>query len=411
MTVTTWIGTPKALYRMALHGGEEWDRLKSSLPQEQRETLSRLNQRIDTLAAELLEAKESHEHGVEMRRERQRLQKPWEEARQVALDPPGEFVIAKELAALLQSEPARKFRTRELAKRLNLDRNSPKFTEAVRLIVASGFAEWTGSKIRAVGVGRLVSDGLEYRRIDHSLAMMCARVRALGVAPLWMLHKDGSPDSTPTESQSVLNQLILRLDGFTWAGPGIVASASADLESLDVDQVWPANTDGERGTAEIEKELTQAKAELKAALKAATEELWARRDPTLKPSDGAVDTSSVEEPEAAHVCPVCAEESRPGAAFCSQCGTCFAAARNCDECGAERVIRGNYCPDCGTEYGAQRAVRLNVTDLSGARRAEPRFRPGAKRLKPSLEAANGGRVTRRRFDESGLDVKHFEINP
>ena len=43
MTSNTWIGTPKALYRMAREGGDDWDRLKACLPQDQRTKLSRLN--------------------------------------------------------------------------------------------------------------------------------------------------------------------------------------------------------------------------------------------------------------------------------------------------------------------------------------------------------------------------------
>ena len=177
MSLTTWIGTPKALYRMARRGGDDWNRLKGSLSLAQREELSRLNQGVETLAAELRDAKDVVEKEGLVRQERQRLRKPWEEARQAAGDPPEEFVLATRLVDLLHLESSRKYRSKDLAKRLDVDVNSPVFLEAVSLSVAAGFADWTTSgKLRAVRTETLRDRGMEFDRFDSSLAKMSARI-------------------------------------------------------------------------------------------------------------------------------------------------------------------------------------------------------------------------------------------
>ena len=138
LTATTWIGTAKALYRMARQGGDDWDRLTESLPRDQRDELSRLNLAVEALTAELKDAKEV---GLGIAdRDRQRLEEPWEEARQTALDPPEAFVLAIELVALLHAEPTRKYATKELAPRLDTEVGSQTFREAVELAVRAGFA-------------------------------------------------------------------------------------------------------------------------------------------------------------------------------------------------------------------------------------------------------------------------------
>ncbi len=101
MAATNWIGTPKALYRMALRGGDDWNRLKDGLRANQREELDRLAQSAKTLGEELSDAKEAEERKGAGRR----LRKPWEEARQIALDPPEAFVLAKALVDIAQAEP------------------------------------------------------------------------------------------------------------------------------------------------------------------------------------------------------------------------------------------------------------------------------------------------------------------
>ena len=284
MPVYGWLGTPKAIYRMAREGGDDWNRLKDGLPLDQRKELSRLIQSIETLTAELMNAKDLGERESSVRSDRRRLRKPWEEARRIALEPPESFVLARELADVLQSESTRKFRKKELAQRLETDVDGPDFLEAVQLSEAAGFAEWTTyGKIRAVSEKRLRALGAEFERLDSSLAKMCARLRLLRVAPLWMLHENGSAQSVPTKFEAVLNQLIPRQDGLKWAGPGIVASASVDLVFVEADQIWPHFVKGERGTADIEHELIQAKKTLKRALSAAAEERRARRKPTESP--------------------------------------------------------------------------------------------------------------------------------
>lgn len=282
---------------MARRGGDDWNRLKNSLPLDQREELSRLNESVETLAAELKDARDAFEKEGMMRQERRRLRKPWEEARRVALDPPEEFLLATELVGLLHSEPTRKFRTKELAKRLDAGVSRPAFLEAAQLLVAEGFAEWTTTgKIRTVGVARLRATGLDLDRLEDSLAKMRARLRVLRVAPLWMLHENGSAESTPTEFQTVLSQLILRQDGLIWAGPGIVASATVDLESLEVNQIWRPFAERVRGTAEIERDYVEARTEFREALKAAANELWAQREPISKLPAQALESSRVSQP-------------------------------------------------------------------------------------------------------------------
>ena len=212
----------------------------------------------------------------------------------------------------------------------------------------------------------------------------------LRVAPLWMLHEDGSAESTPTELQTVLNELIPRLDGLKWAGPGIVASANVDLESLEFDQVWPPFAQKERGTAEIERDLTQAKTELRVALKAAATELWAQRGVTSE-SQAEGDT-----------CPRCAGQAKPGAAFCKFCGIRFPSTE-CHGCGAEREPDGAFCPHCGINYALE--SMLGVTDLRSRRRDDqvaPRPANGA------LVIANGNHPSPGdSFDKSLVRVQRF----
>ena len=221
MTATTWIETLKALHRMARRGGKEWNRLKGRLPPDQRVELARLNQRVETLAAELKETEQGVERENAAREERLRLRRRWEETRRVALDPPEAFELAKRLVAILHLESARKYRTKDLARRVDADANSPAFLEAIQLSLIAGFAERTTSgKLRAVRAADLRARGMKFDRLDSSMAEMCERLDALRVAPMWMLHRNGSEEAPPTEFQTVLNQLILRVDGLTWAGPG-----------------------------------------------------------------------------------------------------------------------------------------------------------------------------------------------
>ena len=242
MAATNWIGTPKALYRMALRGGDDWNRLKDGLRANQREELDRLAQSAKTLSEELSAAKEAEERKGAGRR----LRKPWEEARQIALDPPEAFVLAKALVDIAQAQRARKYRTKELATQLRVDVNSPDFLEAVEESVSSGFVEWTTfGKVQAVDLKSLRARGMVFDQLDSSLAKMRARLNVLGVAPLWMLHENGSAESTPTKLEVIMNQLLLRLDGLSWAGPGIVSSSGVDLESLEVDQVWSPSVEAE----------------------------------------------------------------------------------------------------------------------------------------------------------------------
>ena len=210
MARTNWIGTPKALYRMALRGGDDWNRLKDRPPSEPARGADRLAQWAKTLGEELTAAKEAEERKGAGRR----LRKPWEEARQIALDPPKAFVLAKALVNIAQAQRARKYRTTELATQLRVDVNSPDFLEAVEESVSSGFVEWTTfGKVQAVDLRSLRARGMVFDQLDSSLAKMRARLKVLGVAPLWMLHENGSAESTPTKLEVVVNQLLLRWTG------------------------------------------------------------------------------------------------------------------------------------------------------------------------------------------------------
>ena len=358
MAATTWIGTPKALYRMALRGGDDWNRLKDGLRADQRKELDWLAQLTKTLNEELTAAKDAEERKGTAREERRRLRKPWEEARQIALDPPEAFLLAKELVDIVQDLPMQKFRTKELATELDVDVNSPDFLEAVEESVSSGFVEWTTfGKVQAVDLKSLRARGMVFDQLDSSLAKMRARLNALGVAPLWMLHENASAESTPTKLEGIMNQLLLRLDGLSWAGPGIVSSSDVDLESLEVEKVWPPPAEAKRGSAEIEQELAQAKRDLQVALKAAASDLWARGETSASREDVTSDGSSAFAAKAAPdlSCPECGEVSASDAAFCTYCGASLKPVRNCQSCGAERRTDGNFCPDCGTEYVAEPA--------------------------------------------------------
>jgi Double zinc ribbon len=427
MTATTWIGTPKALYRMARRGGDEWNRLKVSLPRDKREELDLLNERVETLSAELKDVKEAFEKEGSLRQERRLLREPWEEARRIALEPPESFDLALALVEVLHSEPDGKHRTKDLATKVHADVNHDDFLDALQMIVDAGYAEWTTSgKIRAVGVARLRASGMKFDSPDASLAKMCARLRALHVAPLWMLHENGSADSKPTEFQAVLNQMIPRLDGMRWAGPGIVADASVDLEFLDAEEIWPSTAQKRRGASEVELDLEQARENLKAALKSAAAELWAQREasrgapmssppidagegvpqPQFKPAAvPAFDPKA--EPELDHfgpICPNCSGESRPGAVFCTHCGERFPTARNCASCGAEREPDGKFCPDCGAKYDDE--PPSEVTELSDKRaKSEPESGPAAS---DEAVVIDNGRRRKGPLDEkSALSVKRL----
>jgi ribosomal protein L32 len=45
-------------------------------------------------------------------------------------------------------------------------------------------------------------------------------------------------------------------------------------------------------------------------------------------------------------CSTCGTESQPGAKFCMECGTPFAAV--CPSCGATHLPGAKFCPECGT---------------------------------------------------------------
>ena len=354
MAPTNWIGTPKALYRMALRGGDDWNRLKDGLRANQREELDRLAQSAKTLGEELSAAKEAEERKGAGRR----LRKPWEEARQIALDPPKAFVLAKALVNIAQAQRARKYRTTELATQLRVDVNSPDFLEAVEESVSSGFVEWTTfGKVQAVDLRSLRARGMVFDQLDSSLAKMRARLKVLGVAPLWMLHENGSAESTPTKLEVVANQLLLRQDGLSWAGPGIVSSSGVDLESLEVDQVWSPSVEPKRGSVEVEREFAQAKKELQEALRVAAADVWAKRETTADREDVIREDSPAFAAKATHdrVCPECAQVSSSDAAFCTYCGASLKPVRYCQGCGAERETDGSFCPDCGTAYVAEPA--------------------------------------------------------
>ena len=429
MTATTWIGTPKALYRMARRGGDEWNRLKVSLPREQREELDLLNQRVETLAAELADAKGAFEQEGTLRQERRRLREPWEEARETALVPPESFELALALVEILHAEPNGKHRTKDLASRVHADVNQEDFLEAIQMCVDAGYAEWTTSgKVRAVGVASLRASGMKFDSPDATLAKMCARLRTLKVAPSWMLHENGSPDTTPTEFQVVLDQMMPRLDGVRWAGPGIVAEDTVDLEAVDAEQIWPSTAQKRRGATEIEVDLDQARENLKAALKSAAAELWAQRGtgtgapmssppidagegvpkPQFKPA-AVPEFQTKAEPEPDHdgpICPNCSGVSKPGAVFCKHCGERFPTARNCASCGAEREPDGKFCPECGAKYDEERSPE--VVDLRDKRAGDsgPDPDPG-----PSNEGATTGGAGRTRSgppdQASALTAKRY----
>jgi RNA polymerase subunit RPABC4/transcription elongation factor Spt4 len=51
------------------------------------------------------------------------------------------------------------------------------------------------------------------------------------------------------------------------------------------------------------------------------------------------------------VCPKCGNLCSEDAAFCSECGTSFAAAAEpvCPKCGRKLTGKEKFCPDCGTK--------------------------------------------------------------
>src|SRR5688500_12316831 len=134
MPVPSW-RTPKALYRMARRGGDPWTRVRDSFPPEQREELSRLNETVDALSAELKEARDVEEQKSSTISDRRRLRKPWEEARRTALEPSESFVVATGVVDILQSAPTRRLRPAELAEELDADPNADDFLEAVQTVV------------------------------------------------------------------------------------------------------------------------------------------------------------------------------------------------------------------------------------------------------------------------------------
>ena len=236
---------------------------------------------------------------------------------------------------------------------------------------------------------------MQFENLDAALAGMSERLQMLGVSPLWMLHETASADSAPTYFQRVLNRLLPREDGVTWAGPGIVTSAGVDLESLEADKIWRPVPKEHRETAEIEQDLVEAKAELKEALQAAAAELWAQRDTTSRQPVEGDETSPAPEPEAdqARVCPKCGGRSKPDAAFCTHCGAGLQVALNCHGCGAERESDGNFCPYCGSRYEVNGG--LDVTDLRNKRKDEPGSQPGSGNeetalAEPKETRPNGG---------------------
>ena len=178
------------------------------------------------------------------RHERRRLRKPWEEARRVALEPPEAF----ELAIALVDDPACRAGLGSTGPRIwrrdvDADVNHPDFRRggsAVRRRRLCGV-----DHLRQGPCGRRSAPQgpwHEVRTASTARSRRCARACGFfGSHLLWMLHENGTPDATPTEFQVVLNQLMPRLDGMMWAGPGIVADESVDLESLDADELWPGS--------------------------------------------------------------------------------------------------------------------------------------------------------------------------
>ena len=190
MTATTWIETPKALYRMASRGGRAWNRLKGRLSPDLRVELARLNQRVEMFAAELNEAKQAVERENAARQERLRLRRRWEDARRVALDPPEAFDLATRLVAILHLESTRKYRSKDLARRVDAEANSPAFLEAVQLSLIAGFAERTTSgKLRAVRAADLRGSWHEVR---SSRQLAGRDARTLGCPPR-CTHVDAPP--------------------------------------------------------------------------------------------------------------------------------------------------------------------------------------------------------------------------
>ena len=78
------------------------------------------------------------------------------------------------------------------------------------------------------------------------------------------------------------------------------------------------------------------------------------------------------------VCPNCGTENLPGARFCMECATPFAAV--CPSCGAANLPAAKFCSNCATPLAgggtAGGAGAIAADDRAGARRADRRASPG-----------------------------------
>jgi len=50
-------------------------------------------------------------------------------------------------------------------------------------------------------------------------------------------------------------------------------------------------------------------------------------------------------------CPACGAAVKPGAKFCSECGSAVKQGRFCTACGAALEARARFCPECGARQG------------------------------------------------------------